>query len=144
VLTVPYRSTGATMTDVLTGRTQFIIGGLVPLQPFLQPGKLRAIAVTTAKRWPTLPEVPTVAETLPGYEVESWYGAVAPRATPAVVIERLNAAVNRILQSPEMKKNFEAEGMAPTGGTPDQFNRRIRNDYARWLNVVRDAGIKPE
>jgi tripartite-type tricarboxylate transporter receptor subunit TctC len=79
VITVPYKSTGATMSDVLTGRTQFIIGGLLPLQPYIQPGKLRAIAVTTAKRWPTLPDLPAVGETLSGYEVESWYGAVAPR-----------------------------------------------------------------
>ncbi|HZN26562.1 MAG TPA: tripartite tricarboxylate transporter substrate binding protein [Burkholderiales bacterium] len=141
---VPYKSTGATMSDVITGRTQFIVGGLLPLQPYLQPGKLRAIAVTTAKRWPTLPDVPTVGETLPGYEVESWYGAVAPRATSSAVIERLNAAMNAILQQPEMKKNLESQGMTPTGGSTEQFNRRVRNDYERWIAVVKEAGIKPE
>lgn len=144
VVTVPYKSTGATMSDVLTGRTQFIIGGLLPLQPYIQPGKLRALAVTTAKRWPTLPDVPTVGETLAGYEVESWYGAVAPKGIPATTIDRLNTAINTILQHPDMKKSFESQGMLPTGGTSEQFNRRVRTDYERWVAVVKQAGIKPE
>ena len=144
MLAVPYKSTGAVMTDLLEGRTQLILGGLVPLQPYIQAGKLRPLAVTTARRWSTLPDVPTMAETLPGYEVDSWYGAVAPKSTPPATIERLNAAVNKILQEPGMKKNLEAEGMAPLGGTPEQFNKRIRNDYERWVKVVKDAGIKPE
>ena len=143
-LTVPYKSTGPAMTDVIAGRTQFIVGGLVPLQPFIQSGKLRAIAVTTAKRWPTLPEVPTVAETLPGFVVDSWYGTVTPRGTPPAIIERLNGALNKILQHAEMKKNLESQGMATTVGTPEEFNRRIRNDYERWTKVVQRAGIKPE
>lgn len=144
VLAVPYKSTGAAMTDLITGRIQFVLGGLVPLQPFIQSGKLRPLAVTTAKRWSTLPEVPTVAETVPGYEVESWYGVVAPRGTPPAIIERLNAAVNKILRQPEMRKNLESQGMAPSGGTPEQFVKRVRSDYERWVKVVTDAGIKPE
>lgn len=143
-LTVGYKSTGPAMTDVIAGRIQFIMGGLLPLQPFIQSGKLRAIAVTSAKRWPTFPDLPAVAETLPGFVVDSWYGAVAPRATPPVIIERLNGAMNRILQQAEMKKNLESQGMATTVGTVEQFNRRIRGDYERWTKVVQDAGIKPE
>ena len=144
MLAVPYKSTGAVIPDLLAGRTQLILSGLVPLQPHIQAGKLRPLAVTTAKRWNTLPAVPTMAEALPGYEVESWYGVVAPKGTPPAIIERLNAAVNKILHEPEMKTNLELEGMAPTGGTPEQFNRRIRSDYERWAKVVTDAGIKPE
>ncbi|MBI3068290.1 MAG: tripartite tricarboxylate transporter substrate binding protein [Betaproteobacteria bacterium] len=142
MLAVPYRSTGATMTDLLEGRTQLILGGLVPLQPHLQSGKLRPLAVTTARRWKTLPDVPAMAETLPGYQVESWFGVVAPNNTPPAVIGRLNAAVNRILREPEMKKNLESEGMAPSGGTPEEFNKRIRTDYERWVRVVKDADIQ--
>lgn len=132
------------MTDLIEGRTQLILGGLVPLRPHIQAGKLRPLAVTTARRWTTLPDVPTVAETLPGYEVDSWYGAVAPKGTPPAMIERLNGAVNKILQEPEMKKNLETDGMAPLGGTPEQFNKRIRNDYVRWIKVVKEANLKAE
>ena len=88
--------------------------------------------------------VNTLTPLLPGYEVESWYGAVAPRATPPAIVERLNGAINKILQQPDMKKSLEAQGVMPTGGTLDQFNRRVRSDYERWLTVVKQAGIKPE
>jgi tripartite-type tricarboxylate transporter receptor subunit TctC len=144
MLSVPYKSTGAAMTDLIAGRTQLILSGLVPLQPFIQAGKLRALAVTTARRWSTLPQVQTMAETLPGFVVESWYGAVAPKGAPAAVVERLNAAINRILQDPDMKKNLETDGMAGVGGTAEQFNKRIRGDYERWTKLVRDANLKPD
>jgi tripartite-type tricarboxylate transporter receptor subunit TctC len=142
LLAVPYKSTGATMTDLLAGRTQLIMGGLVPLQPHIQAGKLRAIAVTTAKRWPSLPDVAAMAEALPGYEVESWYGVIAPKGVPPAVLERLNGAVNRVLREPEMKKNLEGEGMAIVGGNAEQFSKRIRTEHARWVKLVRDARLK--
>jgi tripartite-type tricarboxylate transporter receptor subunit TctC len=144
LLAVPYKSTGATMTDLIAGRTQLIMGGLVPLQPHIQAGKLRAIAVTTAKRWPSLPDVAAMAEALPGYEVESWYGVIAPKGVPPAVLERLNAAVNRVLREPDMKKNLEGEGMAIVGGNAEQFSRRIRTEHARWVKLVRDAKLKGE
>jgi tripartite-type tricarboxylate transporter receptor subunit TctC len=144
LLAVPYKSTGATMTDLIAGRTQLIMGGLVPLQPHIQAGKLRAIAVTTAKRWPSLPDVAAMAEALPGYEVESWYGVIAPKGVPPAVLERLNAAVNRVLREPDMKKNLEGEGMAIVGGNAEQFSRRIRTEHARWVKLVRDARLKGE
>jgi tripartite-type tricarboxylate transporter receptor subunit TctC len=144
LLSVPYKSTGATMTDLIAGRTNLILGGLVPLQPFIQAGRLRPIAVTTAKRWHSLPDVAAMAEALPGYEVESWFGIVAPKSVPPAVLERLNATANRILRDPEVKKNLEGEGMAVVGGTVEQFNRRIRNDHARWVKLVRDARLKGE
>ena len=144
LLSVPYKSTGLAMTDLIAGRTNLIMGGLVPLQPFIQSGKLRAIAVTTAKRWPSLPDVATMAEALPGYEVESWYGVIAPKGVPPAVLERLNAAVNRVLREPEMKKNLEGEGMAIVGGSVEQFSRRIRTEHARWVRLVRDAKLKGE
>jgi tripartite-type tricarboxylate transporter receptor subunit TctC len=120
------------------------MGGLVPLQPHIQAGKLRAIAVTTAKRWPSLPDVAAMAEALPGYEVESWYGVIAPKGVPPAVLERLNAAVNRVLREPDMKKNLEGEGMAIVGGNAEQFSRRIRTEHARWVKLVRDARLKGE
>ena len=144
LLSVPYKSTGATMTDLIAGRTQLILGGLVPLQPFIQAGKLRAIAVTTAKRWPSLPDVAAMAEALPGYEVESWFGIVMPKGVAPAVLERMNAAANKILRDPEVKKNLEGEGMAIVGGSTEQFSRRIRNDHGRWVKLVREAKLKGE
>ena len=144
LLSVPYKSTGATMTDLIAGRTNLILGGLVPLQPFIQAGRLRPIAVTTAKRWHSLPDVAAMAEALPGYEVESWFGIVAPKNVPPAVLDRLNATANRILRDAEVKKNLEGEGMAVVGGSIEQFNRRIRNDHGRWVKLVRDARLKGE
>ena len=141
---VPYKSTGAAMTDLLSGQCQLIVGSLLPTLPHFDTGRLRPLAVTTAKRWYSLPKVPTLAETLPGYEVELWFGVMAPKGTPRPIIERLNATVNKIVQEPDMKKNLDSQGMVPSGGTPEQFDKRIRADYERWVKVVRDQGIKVE
>lgn len=141
---VPYKSTGAAMTDLLSGRAQLIVGSLLPTLPHFKTGKLRPLAVTTVKRWYSLPDIPTLGETLPGYEVELWFGVMAPRGTPQPVIDALNGALNKMLQEPEMKKNLDAQGMVPSGGTPAKFGERIRKDYERWLKVVAEAGIKPE
>ncbi len=141
---VPYKSTGAAMADLLAGRCQLIVGSLLPTVPHFKTGKLRPLAVTTAKRWYSLPDVPTLAETLPGYEVELWFGVMAPKGTPRAVIDRLNATVNKFLQEPDMKKNLDAQGMVPSGGAPEKFDQRIRGDYERWLKVVKDQGIKVE
>lgn len=140
---VPYKSTGAAMTDLLSGQVPIIVGSLLPVLPHFKSGRLRPLAVTTAKRWHSLPQVPTVAETLPGYAVELWFGAMAPRGTPPAAIDRLNAAINKALDDPDMKKNLDAQGMMQTGGTPQKFGERIRNDYQRWLKVIADSDIKP-
>ena len=141
---VPYKSTGAAMTDLLSGECQLIVGSLLPTVPHFPTGKLRPLAVTTAKRWYSLPDVPTLNETLPGYEVELWFGMMAPKGTPAPVIDRLNVTVSKFLHEPDMKKNLEAQGMIPSGGAPEKFAERIRKDYERWVKVVRDQNIKVE
>jgi tripartite-type tricarboxylate transporter receptor subunit TctC len=141
---IAYKSTGAALPDLLSGQIQLIVGSLLPTLPHIQSGKLRALAVTTSKRWYSLPNIPTLSDTLPGYEVELWFGVMAPRGTSPAVIDRLNAAVNRFLQEPDMKKNLEAQGMVPSGGTPQRFGERIRKDYERWVKVVREQNIKPE
>jgi tripartite-type tricarboxylate transporter receptor subunit TctC len=139
----PYKSTGAAMTDLLAGNAPVILGSLLPLMPQFQAGKLRPLAVTTAKRWPALPEVPTLAEVLPGYDVELWFGVMAPRGTPAAAIDILNGAVNKMLLEPAMRKNLDAQGMLPSGGTPAQFGERIRRDYERWRRLVDAIKLKP-
>ena len=141
---VPYKSTGPAMMDLLAGQCQLIVGSLLPTVPYFAIGKLRPLAVTTAKRWYSLPDVPVLADTLPGYEVELWFGVMAPKGTPPAAIERLNTAVNKLLQSADMKKNLDSQGMAPTGGSPEKYGERIRNDYERWVKVVAAAGIKAE
>jgi tripartite-type tricarboxylate transporter receptor subunit TctC len=144
MVAIQYKSTGAAMADLLSGQVPVIVGSLLPVTPHLSTGRLRGLAVTTAKRWHTLPNVPTVAETVPEYEVVLWFGTMTPRGTPQPVIERLNAAINKALGDPAVKKILEGDGMLPSGGTPQQFNERIRKDYDRWTRVVKEAGLKPE
>jgi tripartite-type tricarboxylate transporter receptor subunit TctC len=141
---VPYKSTGPALSDLISGQCQLIVGSLPPMQPLIQTGRMRALAVTTRKRWYALPDVPTMGETLPGYEVELWFGVMAPRGTPPAIVERLNATVNKFLQEADMKKNLDQQGMIATGGTPQAYGERIRREYERWVKVVNEAGIKPE
>ena len=139
---VHYKSTGAAMSDLLAGQVPIIVGSLLPIVPHVATGKLRALGVTTAKRWFSLPNVPAISETLPGYEVELWFGAMAPRNTPQPIVDALNSAINKVLQGSDMKKNLDAQGMMATGGTPQQFNDRIRREYERWVKIVKERGIK--
>ena len=141
MVSVPYKSTGAAMADLLSGQVPIIVGSLLPVVPHLKTGKLRALGVTTAKRWYSLPDVPTVGETVPGYEVVLWFGTMAPRGLPQPVMDRLNTAVNDILKMDDIKRNLESEGMQPTGGTPQAFGERIRKDYDRWTKLVVSANI---
>ncbi|MDB5864226.1 MAG: hypothetical protein JWO70_2032 [Betaproteobacteria bacterium] len=141
---IQYKSTGAAMSDLLSGQVPVIIGSLLPVTPHLATGRLRALAVTTTKRWHTLPNVPTIADTVPGYEVVLWFGTMAPRGTPQPIIDQLNAAINKALKDPAIVKNLEGDGMTPSGGTPQAFGERIRKDYDRWVRVVKEADIKVE
>ena len=115
----------------------------LPATPHLPPGKLRALVVTTAKRWHTLPDVPAIAETIPGYEVVLWFGTMTPRGTPQPIIQALNAAVNKALQDDGIKRTLERDGMTPSGGTPQDFDQRIRKDYERWIKDGKEVGLKP-
>ena len=143
MVAIQYKSTGAAMADLLSGQVPVIVGSLLPVTPHLSTGKLRGLAVTTAKRWHTLPNVPTIAETVPGYEVVLWFGTMAPRGTPQPIIDKLNAAINKALQDASIKKTLEHDGMTASGGTPQQFGERIRKDYDRWLKVVKEVGLAP-
>jgi len=143
MVAIQYKSTGAAMSDLLGGQVPVIVGSLLPVTPHLPTGKLRALGVTTAKRWHTLPDVPAIAETIPGYEVVLWFGTMTPRGTPQPIIQQLNAAINKALQDPAVKQTLERDGMTPSGGTPQDFDRRIRQDYERWTKVVKEVGLKP-
>jgi tripartite-type tricarboxylate transporter receptor subunit TctC len=138
---VPYKSTGAGMADILSGQVPIIVGSLLPVVPHLKTGKLRALGVTTVKRWYSLPDVPAIAETFPGFDVVLWFGLMTPRGTPQPIIDRLNSAVNEILAMPDIKTSLDREGMQPTGGAPEAFGKRIRDDYTRWVKLVKERNI---
>ena len=141
---VPYKASALALNDLIGGQTQLIVGSMLPTLPHVRTGRLHGIAVTTAERWPSAPEFPTAAETFPGYDVELWFGMWAPKGTPAAIVERLNAAVNKALRDPDIEKSFTAGGFRITGGPPQRFTERIRKDLARWNKVVAAAGVKPD
>ena len=141
---VPYKSTGAAMTDLLSGQVPVIVGSLLPMVPYIEAGRMRPLGVTTAKRWYSLPGIPTLAEVLPGYDVELAFGTLAPRGTPQAIIDTVNAAVNNALAQPDMKKNLEAQGMLGSGGPQQRYVERIRGDFDKWSRLVREANIKAE
>jgi tripartite-type tricarboxylate transporter receptor subunit TctC len=141
---VPYKSTGAAMPEFVAGQTQVMVGGMLGSQPFYESGRLRAIAVTTAQRWPSLPNLPAIAETLPGYETGTYYGLFAPKGTPQAIVDRLNSEVNKLLHDGSIKKGLETNGVAPTGGPPAKLGERTRKEYEGWVKVVRETGMKLE
>jgi len=141
---VPYKSTGTAMPELMAGQTQVMVAGMLGAQPFYTSGRLRALAVTTAKRWPSLPNTPAISETLPGYDSGTYYGMFLPKATPPAIVSRLNAEVNKILQDGGIKNTLEAQGMAPSGGTPAKFSERVKKEYNDWMKVVREAKLTIE
>jgi tripartite-type tricarboxylate transporter receptor subunit TctC len=141
---VPYKSTGAALPDFLSGTIQVYVGNISPLLQHINAGKLKLLAVTNAERWPLLPDVPTIGETLPGFSADPWFGLFVPKGTPAAVIEILNATVNKLQGEEEIRKNLAGQGMLPRAGTPAAFNAIVRKDYARWGKVVQDIGFKPD
>lgn len=142
MLAVPYKSGGAVMPDVMSGRTQAILSGLVNVVPHAKSGKLRLLGISVAERSRLLPDVPPISDTVPGYNVASWFGVVAPKATPQAVISLLNSTVNKITQKPEFRKNADAQGLIITGSTTDDIVKLVRSDYARWKKLAQDAHIK--
>jgi tripartite-type tricarboxylate transporter receptor subunit TctC len=118
---------------------------MVTLIPHVKAGKLRALAVSSTRRVPLLPDVPTIAEAaLPGFETGTWYGIVAPAGTPQPVVARLNREVNRILALPDVQEKLLAQGLEPAGNTPVEFAAMIRSEIAKYAKIVKAAGIKAE
>src|SRR3954468_4714653 len=142
---IPYKGTGPALTDTIGGQTDVFFSSTATAMPHVQSGKLRAIAVTTAKRIPALPDVPTVAESgLPGYEVILWHGLIGPKALPRPVVERINAEVTKALSLKQTADQLQNDGVAPAGGSPAQFGETIRKEIGMWQKVVKDAGVKVE
>ena len=143
VLHVPYKSAPAALFDLMGGRLTYTFDGIASQWPEARAGKLKALAVTSAKRLPSMPDVPTVAESgLPGYEYWSWMGVCVPSGTPKQIVARLNAAINNILRSAEARDWFAEQGGEPIDETPEQFTAFIKAEHARWGKIIREAGIK--
>ena len=139
---VPYKGAGPAITDLLGGQVDMTFGTSSAVGAFLDSGKLRALGVTTTERSPALAQVPTIAESgVPGYAAESWYALVAPAGTPPEVIERLNAAAKKAVQSETFRKRVADEGLVISAGTPAELEAYMRGEEARWRKVVREAGI---
>ena len=141
---VPYKGGGPALIDTISGQMQIMFATMPAAMPHVKSGKVRPVAVTTAKRSQTLPELPTMAETVKGYEASTWYGLLAPAATPAPIVARLHQSVVRILAMPDMRERLASQGFEPVGGTPAEFAAYIKSEISKWERVIRDAGIKPE
>jgi tripartite-type tricarboxylate transporter receptor subunit TctC len=141
---VPYRGNGPALAAILAGEVQVLFPSAPSAISYIRAGSLRGLAVTTATRSPALPDLPTVGDFVPGYEMSVWYGVGAPHGTPPAVIETLNQAVNAGLADPTLKARFEDLAGIPIGGSPADFGRLIADETAKWAKVIRAADIKPD
>jgi tripartite-type tricarboxylate transporter receptor subunit TctC len=142
---VPYRGGGQLITDLISGKLDFAFATAATTVPHVEGGRLRALAVPTARRAALLPEVPTVAESgVPGFNVVNWYGLLAPKETPPAVIAAVNTALHAALQDPEVLAKLAAQGLEPLPSTPEEFQRFMSEEAARWARVVRAAGISSD
>lgn len=138
---VPYKGSGPVMNALLAAEVHSSFSSLVPSIPHVKAGRLRPLGITTPKRSRALPDVPTIGETVPGYEVTHWYGLWGPKGIPKAIIKQWNTHVGRILRTQSMQKWFENEGMEIAGGPPEQFQNRIKDDVEKWRKVVQEARI---
>ena len=141
---IPYKGGGPAMADVIAGQAQFVMPSLLQVVPHIKSGRLRVLGTSGTKRSTILPNVPAIAETLPGYESQNWWGLVAPAGTPQPVIERLYAATSEVVQSKETARRMETEGAEAVRMTPPEFGRFITAELAKWGKVARDVGIQAE
>ena len=142
---VPYKGSAPAMMDLMAGRIDIMFDNIPLPLPHIKAGKLRALAVTAAQRSAVLPDMPTLAEAgVKGFDVSSWYGIYAPAGLPRELVQRLNAAFNEALRTPEIRDQLSAQGWAVTGGTPEQFGAFARAEQARWATVVKTANVRVE
>jgi tripartite-type tricarboxylate transporter receptor subunit TctC len=142
---VPYKGGSQAIADVMAGHAQVLFNGMLATYPAVKDGKLKAIAVSSAKRFSAAPDIPTVAEAgVPGFETGSWQGIVAPAGTPPDIVAKLHALVTKILATPEMKERLGAAGAEVRPMSPAEFGTYIRDEKARWAKVVKESGEKFE
>jgi tripartite-type tricarboxylate transporter receptor subunit TctC len=142
---VPYKGGGPALADLLAGQINVLFATPLESAPHLKSGRVRGLAVSTVKRSSAMPELPTLAEAgVPGFEVSSWYGLLAPRGTPPEIIAKLNGEVVRVLHLPDIVERFSKDGVEPVGTTPEQFGTHILSEITKWKRVVSAAGIEPQ
>ena len=139
---VPYKGSAVALNDLLGGQIQVVFANLPTVIQHFKSNRLHGIAVTAAKRYGAVPDIPTVAETVPGYEAVGWYGFLGPQALPKDVVARWNREINRILQLPDIKERLAVDGLDPLGGTSQAFREVLARDIAKWKTVVRNGNIK--
>ena len=141
---IPYKGAGPAMQDLIAGQYHFNFSGLQGAQVQVRAGRLRAIAVTTPKRLPSNPELPAMAEALPGFEVVGWYGVIGPAGMPQPLVQKLHAELVKILNLPDVKSRIESDGSEPVGSSPEEFRRFMHADLTKWAKVVKESGAKLE
>ncbi len=141
---IPYKGAAPATTDLLAGQVQLMFNNMLSAMPQVKAGRLRAVAVTSSQRSKAAPELPTIAETVAGYEASGWYGVLAPAATPRELVNRINAEVNRIMKLPDVTQRLAGDGVEAVGITPEQFGAYLRAEVAKWNKVVKAAGIKAD
>ena len=145
IVHVPYKGSSPALTDLIGGHVSMYLGSMPASVPQARSGKLRAVAVTGARRAPAVPDVPTIAESgLPGYEFSSWYGLFAPAGTPPAIVDQLQAAVRKVLERADMRERMLADGNETVGNTPAEFAAVVRADIAKYAKIVKAANIKPD
>ena len=144
IVNIPYRGTAPAVQDVLAGQVQLMFAAVGNVQAHIKAGKLKALGVTTARRLPSLPEVPAIAETLPGYESSAWFGLFGPAGLPQEAAKRISDAARQAIAQPEMRRRLETEGAIPVGNPPEQFSAFVQSEIVRWGKVVKFSGAKPE
>jgi tripartite-type tricarboxylate transporter receptor subunit TctC len=144
IVHVPYKGTGSAIQDLLGGNVQMTIDSIGPLLPYIKSGKLRALGVTSLKRSPLLPEVPLIADDLPGFTATTENYLAVRAGTPPAIIDRLNKAINDVLQSSEVRETLAAAGVTPTGGTPQELSSMIKRESAKWKKVIEVSGATAE
>ena len=141
---IPYKGAGPAMQDLIAGQYHFNFSGLQGAQVQVRAGRLRAIAVTTPKRLAAAPDIPAVAEALPGFEVVGWYGVIGPANLPQPILKRLHEELVKILNQPDVKSRIESDGSEPVGSAPEEFRRFMRADMDKWAKLVKESGAKLE
>jgi tripartite-type tricarboxylate transporter receptor subunit TctC len=144
IVNIPYRGTAPAVQDVLAGQVQLMFAAVGNVQQHIKAGKLKALGVTSAKRLPEFPDLPTIAETLPGYESSAWFGLFGPARMPPELAHRLADAARQAIAEPAMRKRFDSEGVIAVGNTPEQFGPFVQSEIKRWAQVVKYSGARPE
>ena len=142
---VPYKGSAPALTDLIGGQVQLIFDSMPSAMPHVKSGKIRALAVTTAKRSPTVPDLPTIAESgVPGFDISTWYGVWAPAGTPRDIVNKISAEIGKALNQPAVRERLAALGAEPAGNTPEEFAAYCQSELAKWSKIVRESGAKAD